>query len=101
MNKLHKNKLPPMEINGMNKFKYGIQVTLKSTKSGKDAVRMLGGRPRLSVDYALVLRLREVDKLGWSLMAKEYIKETGQYVSRETMKRRFHEAKAQEKNQSR
>jgi len=56
--------------------------------------KILVGRPRLSVDFAIVLRLREVDNLGWSRMAETYRELTGQYVSRDTMKRRYLEAKA-------
>ncbi len=52
------------------------------------------GRPRLSVDFAIVLRMREIDNLGWSRMAESYRKLTGQYVSRDTMKRRYLELKA-------
>jgi len=51
--------------------------------------KILVGRPRLSVDFAIVLRLREVDNLGWSRMAERYRELTGQYVSRDTMKRRY------------
>ena len=51
--------------------------------------KILVGRPRLSVDFAIVLRLREVDNLGWSRMAETYRELTGQYVSRDTMKRRY------------
>ncbi len=58
-----------------------------------NAQRILGGRPRLSVDFAIVLRLREVDNLGWSRMAERYRELTGQYVSRDTMKRRYLELK--------
>lgn len=54
------------------------------------------GRPRLSVDFAIVLRLRDVDNLGWSRMAETYHKITGQYISRDTIKRRYLEAKTQE-----
>ena len=53
------------------------------------------GRPRLKVDFALVLRLREVDNLGWSRVEKEYKRISGQYVSKETCKRRYDEFKAQ------
>ena len=35
------------------------------------------GRPRLSVDFAIVLRLREVEYLGWSRMAEAYRQLTG------------------------
>lgn len=49
------------------------------------------GRPRLKVDFALVLRLRERDNLGWSRVAKEYIRISGQYISKETCKRRYEE----------
>ena len=51
------------------------------------------GRPRLSVDFAIVLRLRDDQNLGWSRMAEAYRKLTGEYVSRDTMKRRYLEAK--------
>lgn len=49
------------------------------------------GRPRLKVDFALVLRLREHDNLGWFRVAKEYIRRSGQYISKETCKRRYEE----------
>ena len=54
--------------------------------------KILVGRPRLSVDFAIVLRLREVDNLGWSRMAESFRKLTGQYISRDTIKRRYLEA---------
>ena len=47
------------------------------------------GRPRIKVDYAILLRLREVDHFGWSRIAEEYRKTTGQYISRDTVKRRY------------
>ena len=47
------------------------------------------GRPRLQVDHTLVLRLRDVEHLGWSRGAKEYRKRTGQRISRDTFKRRY------------
>ncbi len=53
-------------------------------------------RPRLSVDFAIVLRMRDVDNMGWSRMAEAYREITGQYISRDTIKRRYLEAKAQE-----
>ena len=58
--------------------------------------KILVGRPRLSVDFAIVLRLRDVENLGWSRMAEAYRGITGQYISRDTIKRRYLEAKAQE-----
>ena len=54
------------------------------------------GRPRLSVDYATVLRLRDIEKLGWSRMAEAYRGITGQWISRDSIKRRYLEAKARE-----
>lgn len=54
--------------------------------------KILSGRPRLLVDFAIVLRLRDEENLGWSRMAEAYRKLTGQYVSRDTMKRRYLEA---------
>ena len=51
------------------------------------------GRPRKEVDFAIILRIRDIDKLGWSRMTDAYRKITGQYVSRDTIKRRYLEAK--------
>ena len=51
------------------------------------------GRPRLEVDSALILRLRDVENLGWSRGAEEYRRRTGQWISRDTFKRRYFEAK--------
>ena len=53
------------------------------------------GRPRVSVDFAIVLRMRDTDNLGWSRMAEAYRKISGRYVSRDTIKRRYLEAEAQ------
>jgi hypothetical protein len=52
------------------------------------------GRPRLQVDYALILRLRDVENLGWSRGAEQYRIRTSQWISRDTFKRRYYEAKA-------
>ncbi len=79
-------------------IKMGVHVVAESTKSGVHADPIPGGRPRLSVDYALVLRLREQDNLGWSLVAQRYREITGQFVSRDTMKRRYFEGKGLENN---
>ena len=61
-----------------------------------DNQKIQPGRPRLSVDFAIVLRLRDVDNLGWSRMSEAYREITGRYISRDTIKRRYLEAKAQE-----
>jgi len=58
--------------------------------------KIQSGRPKISVDFAIVLRLRDVDNLGWSRMAETYREISGQYISRDTIKRRYLEAKAQE-----
>jgi len=42
------------------------------------------------------LRLRDVDNMGWSRIAEAYRELTGQYVSRDTIKRRYLEAKAEQ-----
>jgi hypothetical protein len=52
-------------------------------------------RPRLAVDFAIVLHLHDVENLGWSRMAQTYREITGQYISRDTVKRRYLEAKSQ------
>lgn len=56
--------------------------------------KVLVGRPRVSVDFAIVLRMRDDQRLGWSRMAKAYTQLTGQYVSRDTIKRRYLEARS-------
>ena len=56
--------------------------------------KVLVGRPRLSVDFATVLRMRDEQNLGWSRAAEAYQELTGQYISRDTIKRRYLEAKA-------
>ena len=58
--------------------------------------KILGGRPRVSVDFATLLRMRDMENMGWSRMAEAYREISGQYISRDTIKRRYLEAKAQE-----
>ena len=48
------------------------------------------------MDFAIVLRMREVENLGWSRMVEAYRQITGQFISRDTIKRRYLEAKARE-----
>jgi hypothetical protein len=72
---------------------------LEEARSEKLESLIQSGRPRLSVDFATVLRLRDEEKLGWSLMAEMYRKITGQWVSRDTIKRRYLEAKARKVNE--
>ena len=60
--------------------------------------KALMGRPRIFVDFAIVLRLRDMENLGWSWMAEAYRTIAGHYISRDTVKRRYFEAKAQEAN---
>ena len=62
--------------------------------------KILVGRPRISVDFAIVLRLRDEGNLGWSRMAEQYRKLTGQYISRDTIKRRYFESKRISKNRT-
>ena len=45
------------------------------------------------MNFAVLLRLREKDNFGWSRAAKEYLTQTGQYVSPETLERRYLEYK--------
>ncbi len=51
------------------------------------------GRPRREVNIAIVLSMREDQNLGWSRMAQAYREFTGQYISRDTIKRRYYEAR--------
>ena len=58
--------------------------------------RVCKGRPSVKVDFAVLLRLREGDRLGWCRVAQEYQKKTGQFISRDTVKRRYLRYKALE-----
>ena len=62
--------------------------------------KIVVGRPRISVDFAIVLRLREEGNLGWSRMAEQYRELTGQYISRDTIKRRYFESERISKNRT-
>jgi len=69
--------------------------------AGKRRIMMVkeqiqSGRPRVFVDFATLLRMRDVDDLGWSRMARAYMEMTGRYISRDTIKRRYLEAKSKE-----
>ncbi len=83
----------------MPHIKIGLHVVAESTKSIGKPDSIPGGRPRVPVDFATVLRMREHHKMGWSRMAEAYRKQTGQFISPDTIKRRYLEAKALEKNQ--
>ncbi len=48
------------------------------------------------MDFAIVLRMRDMENMGWSRMAQAYREISGQYMSRDTLKRRYLEAKARE-----
>jgi len=54
------------------------------------------GRQRLDVDCALVLHLRDDLDLGWLRIAQEYRQLTGQYISKETIKRRYFNTKSKD-----
>ena len=56
---------------------------------GKSLIQ--SGRPRLLVDFGLIMDLRERENLSWSRVAREYTRRTGQYVSKQTCKRRYEE----------
>ena len=55
--------------------------------------KVSAGRPRLLVDFGLILDLRENENMGWFRIAKEYTSRTGQYISKQTCKRRYIEFK--------
>jgi hypothetical protein len=56
--------------------------------------KVLSGRPRLLVDFGLILDLRERQGLGWSRVAREYAKRAGRFISKQTCKRRYEEVKS-------
>jgi hypothetical protein len=49
------------------------------------------GRPKIEVDAAILIQLREKEHLGWTRVAKRYKELTGKWVSRDTLKRRYQE----------
>jgi len=55
------------------------------------------GRPRIQTNDELILRLRDEENLGWSKGAEVYRERTHQWISRDTFKRRYLEAKAASK----
>jgi hypothetical protein len=67
---------------------------LRDTKMKEQYPPKGPGRPRLKVDLALILRLRDEENLGWSRGAAEYRIRKEQFISRDTFKRRYKEAKA-------
>ena len=69
-------------------------INIEVVKMDKRDPLIRPGRPRLEVDSALILRLRDVENLGWSRGAEQYRERTGQWISRDTFKRRYYEAKA-------
>lgn len=58
------------------------------------------GRPRLLVDFGLILDLRENENLGWFRIATEYTRRTRQYISKQTCKRRYIELKGGNSNEN-
>jgi hypothetical protein len=67
-------------------------VRQKETIQRKTVVRK--GRPKVKVNFAVLLRLREVDNFGWSRLSREYLVQTGQLISPETLQRRYLQYKA-------
>ncbi len=54
---------------------------------------ILCGRPRKTVNNGLLLDLREKEGLGWGRVATAYSDLTGDFISKQTCKRRYLEAK--------
>ena len=56
---------------------------------------LLGGRPRVMVDIGLLLALRSGDdsgrSRGWQAVAMAYTHRTGNFISKQTCRRRYHE----------
>ena len=62
--------------------------------------KIVVGRPRVLVDFATLLRMRDMENMGWSRMAEAYRQIIGQYISRDTIKRRYLEAKTEKADNS-
>lgn len=61
--------------------------------SATEVSKVIMGRPRLAVDFGAILALREGQHLGWRRVAARYIEKTGEFISPQTCKRRYLEAK--------
>lgn len=73
----------------IHQIQSGIGGVVMKKESMSNTFKIRNGRPRVKVDFAILLRLREGDHLGWSRVAQEYRKTTGQFVSRDTLKRGY------------
>lgn len=51
------------------------------------------GRPKLEVDFGLLLDYRENQHLGWLRVARKYSQVTGEFISKQTCRRRYLERK--------
>ena len=54
------------------------------------------GRPRVELDSALVLQLIDGEGYGWAGAAQEYTRRTGYWTCKDTIKRRYKEAKSKQ-----
>ena len=59
---------------------------------------LTGGRPLMPVNLALILHYRDGLHYGWLRIANEYQKNTHDFISKETCKRRYIKAKKEAKN---
>ena len=57
-----------------------------------DAHSIQPGRPRKLANIGLILDLRLEKKMGWSRVANEYTRLTGDFISKQTCRRRYLEA---------
>lgn len=55
--------------------------------------RVLLGRPKQQVNFGLILAYRERENLGWLMVAKKYTEATGEFISKQTCRRRYLEFK--------
>ena len=54
------------------------------------------GRPRVELDSALVLHLIDDEGYGWAAAAQEYTCRTEHWTCKDTIKRRYKEAKSKQ-----
>ena len=54
------------------------------------------GRPRVKLDSALVLQLIDGEGYGWAGAAQEYTRRTRYWTCKDTIKRRYKEAKSKQ-----
>ena len=72
-------------------------INIEVVKMDKRDPLIKAGRLRVEVDSALVLQLIDDEGYGWAGAAQEYTRRIGYWTCKDTIKRRYREAKSKQK----